>query len=580
MTSKRILITGANSYIGTSFEKYIAKYNAEHQKDCYVVDTLDMKSSLWKEYDFSRYDVVFHVVGIAHADTGNLTKEQQQLYYKVNCDLAIETAKKAKSSEVKQFIYMSSIIVYGSNPEPENNNIITGDTKPRPDNYYGDSKLLAEEGLKKLSDNNFKVAILRPPMIYGPGCKGNYRTLESIVKHISIFPKIDNVRSVLGLDNFCSIVCWIIDTSQEGIFLIQDKKNLSTSDLAEQIAKNNNKRLKTIRLFNSFITLMKKSNGKIGKLANKAFGNLAYDGNNKNILIFENYLITKIDSFKTIKNNNYSVLMSVYEKDKPDELMKSIDSMLNQTVLCNQFVLVEDGTLNRDLEEVVDNYSKEYPDLFTVVKLDKNSGLAKALDIGLKECKNELVARMDADDISKPDRCEKLLKMFSVYPSLAIAGTNIDEFFDSPENCISQRRVPSHYEDICKFIKTRSPFNHPTVMFKKSEVIKCGGYGDMRFKQDYDLFSRMINNCCYARNIDESLLLFRSNKDNYKRRHSWKYCRSYIEVCYKNYERGYCSVLDLLYVICGQLFLFLAPMSVMKIVSDLVLRKKIQKTLM
>lgn len=270
--------------------------------------------------------------------------------------------------------------------------------------------------------------------------------------------------------------------------------------------------------------------------------------------------------------DSYSVLMSVYHKDEPDFLRKSIESMLNQTVPCNQFVLVEDGPLDDSLKGVISEFTDIFPDLFTVVPIEVNGGLGKALDRGLLECRNDLVARMDADDISLPNRCEKLLKLFADNPSLSLAGTNIDEFYDDPSVIESSRVVPSDYESICKFMKRRSPFNHPTVMFKKSEVIRCGGYGPMKRKQDLDLFARMINMGCYALNINESLLLFRSSKDNYKRRKSWEYCKSYIDVTKMNYKRGYCSFFDLMYVVTGQMVLYLAPTWLMKKISDKFLR--------
>lgn len=272
--------------------------------------------------------------------------------------------------------------------------------------------------------------------------------------------------------------------------------------------------------------------------------------------------------------DKYSILMSVYSKDSPDELNQSVRSMLEQTVLCDQFVIVEDGPIGSELNDVIEEYQEKYADLFTIVKLTENNGLGKALDAGLVECRNELVARMDADDISLPERCEKLLKLFEENPRLGLAGTNIDEFYDDPHNIVSSRVVPSDYESIVKFMRRRSPFNHPTVMFKKSEVIRCGGYGKMRRKQDLDLFARMINMNCYALNINESLLLFRSNEGNYKRRKSWEYCKSYIDVEKENYKRGYCSFWDLTVVTIGQIIMHFAPMSVMKFLSDKLLRKK------
>lgn len=269
----------------------------------------------------------------------------------------------------------------------------------------------------------------------------------------------------------------------------------------------------------------------------------------------------------------YSVLMSVYKKDDPSFLIAAIESMLKQTVLCEQFIVVEDGPLPESLQYVIDGYASKQPELFSVVKLSENMGLGRALDKGLEVCRNDLVARMDADDISLPSRCEKLLDLFAKNPKLGLAGTNIDEFYDDPQNVVSSRKVPCDYESICKFMRRRSPFNHPSVMFKKSEVVRCGGYGKMKRKQDFDLFARMLNMDCLALNIGESLLLFRSNKDNYKRRRSWEYCKSYIDVALVNYKRGYCSIIDLAYIVVGQLTLHFAPMCVMKKLSDSLLRK-------
>ena len=177
---KKILITGANSYIGTSFECYLR----ENYPNDYVIKTLDMIDGNWKNYDFSNYDTVFHVAGIAHADVGNVSKETEKLYYQVNCDLAYETALKAKEANVKQFIYMSSIIVYGESAPYGKTKVITKDTKPSPANFYGDSKLQAEIKLSPLQDDSFNIAIIRPPMIYGKGSKGNYPMLSKLAKKL------------------------------------------------------------------------------------------------------------------------------------------------------------------------------------------------------------------------------------------------------------------------------------------------------------------------------------------------------------------------------------------------------------
>ncbi|MBQ6718905.1 MAG: glycosyltransferase [Oscillospiraceae bacterium] len=268
----------------------------------------------------------------------------------------------------------------------------------------------------------------------------------------------------------------------------------------------------------------------------------------------------------------YSILMSVYQKEKPEYLVQSIESMLSQTAFPEQFVIVKDGPLTPELDEILCQYAASYPDLFTILPLTENVGLGRALDLGMAVCRNELVARMDSDDISLPSRCQRELERFAADPELAIVGTNIDEFYDDPSDIKMSRVVPSEYADIKKAIGRRMPFNHPTVMYKKSEVMRCGGYGTMRRKQDRDLFSRMINMDCKACNINESLLLFRSNEDNYRRRKSWTYCKSTVDVTVQIWKRGHCSFADLLYVIVGQAVLFVVPLPVMKILSDKLLR--------
>ncbi|MFQ6793621.1 MAG: NAD-dependent epimerase/dehydratase family protein [Thomasclavelia sp.] len=269
---KRILITGANSYIGTSFERYMH----EHHPNDYQIDTLDMIDPKWKEYDFSNYDTVFHVAGIAHADVGHVSKETKRLYYKVNCDLAYETALKAKKSDVRQFIYMSSIIIYGESAPYGKKKVITKDTKPNPANFYGDSKLQAEIKLKPLNNENFKICILRPPMIYGKGSKGNYQMLSKLAKKLPIFPDIDNERSMLYIGNLCSFVRECIDNNYGGIYFPQNEEYISTSKMVKEIARANGKNIHLTKILNPFVFILSKIPGKIGGMCNKAYGNLVY----------------------------------------------------------------------------------------------------------------------------------------------------------------------------------------------------------------------------------------------------------------------------------------------------------------
>ena len=260
---KKILITGANSYIGTSVEKWLSKYPDE-----YLVDTIDMKTEEWKKKDFSPYDVVFHVAGIAHVSSDpNL----EDLYYKVNRDLTIETAKKAKSEGVKQFIFMSSIIIYGDSSKDLK--VIDENTIPQPSNFYGNSKLQAEQGIIPMSDENFKVVVLRPPMIYGKGSKGNYPKLVKAAIKLPVFPDIDNQRSMLHIDNLCEFIKLIIDNEESGVFFPQNKEYVKTSEMVRLIAEAHGKKIKLVKIFNPILKAMEIK----VDIVKKVFGNLVYE---------------------------------------------------------------------------------------------------------------------------------------------------------------------------------------------------------------------------------------------------------------------------------------------------------------
>lgn len=231
-----------------------------------------------------------------------------------------------------------------------------------------------------------------------------------------------------------------------------------------------------------------------------------------------------------IKLPPYSVLMSVYYKEKPKFLARALDSMFNQSVAPDEVVIVEDGPLTDGLYGVLNEYSEKYTNRFKRVVNETNLGLGKALNRGLEACKNEIVARMDTDDISKPERCEKQLQMFLEIPDLDVVGTNIAEFTDNPENVCSVREVPAEHNEICTFLKKRCPFNHMTVMFKKSSVIGAGGYLDWHFNEDYYLWIRMFLADCRFANIAEELVNARVGKDMFARRGGYKYYKSEKEL--------------------------------------------------
>ncbi len=269
---KKILITGANSYIGTAVEAWLQK-----DQEKYTVDTVDMIDGTWREKDFSEYDVVYHVAGIAHADVGNVSEERKAFYYKINTDLAVETAQKAKSEGVKQFIFMSSMIIYGESAGLGKQKIIDRDTEPCPANFYGDSKWQADKQIQELTDEQFKVVIVRPPMIYGKGSKGNYPTLAKMAKKLPIFPNIHNQRSMLHIDNLCEFIRLVIENEDAGIFFPQNQEYSETSQLVKMIADCVGRKIVLTSILNPAVWLASKVPGKISGLVNKAFGNLVYD---------------------------------------------------------------------------------------------------------------------------------------------------------------------------------------------------------------------------------------------------------------------------------------------------------------
>lgn len=261
---KKILITGKNSYIGNQLSDWLEKVPEE-----YIIVKESMRNDNWKNIDFTLFDVIVHVAGIAHQDT---SADQEERYYKVNTELTINIASKAKEQGVKQFIFLSSIIVYGESSRIGEMKIITNETKPEPINFYGNSKLLAEKGIEALQSVHFNVVILRPPMIYGKGSKGNYPILSKFAKLSPIFPYIDNQRSMLHIDNLSEFLKIMIEKNESGLFFPQNKEYVKTSELVKIIAQVNGKKMLTTKLFNPLLKAMRNFN-----IINKVFGSLIYD---------------------------------------------------------------------------------------------------------------------------------------------------------------------------------------------------------------------------------------------------------------------------------------------------------------
>lgn len=275
-TEKKVLITGAGSYIGEAFQTY-----ATEHYPALKVDAVDMIDGSWREKNFSSYDIIYHVAGIAHADVGNVDEATKAKYYAVNTDLAVEVCEKAKAEGVKNFVFMSSMIVYGDSAPYGKSKVVDEHTVPFAANFYGDSKLQADAAVRELADDSFHVFVLRPPMIYGKGSKGNYPTLAKFAKKLPVFPNVDNERSMLHIDNLCEFLCQVMmvkEVKENAIVLIpQNGEWTKTSEMVKEIGEVTGKKVRLIGgIMKPAVLLGGKVPGKIGGLVNKAFGNSTY----------------------------------------------------------------------------------------------------------------------------------------------------------------------------------------------------------------------------------------------------------------------------------------------------------------
>ena len=256
---KKILITGKNSYIGNQFASWIVLNGLDYQ-----IKKISVRDNVWKSMDWSGFDAVLHVAGIAHNSSDS---KLEDLYYRVNTELTTEIAKKAKEDGVSHFVNMSSIIVFGTK-----NNKIDYDTLPNPDNFYGDSKLQAEFNLNKLTDNSFLISHIRPPMVYGAASKGNFPLLSKLSRKTPIFPNYDNQRSMIYIKNLCEFLRIVIDNEITGELHPQNSEYVKTSTLVRILGKNQNHNIAETKIFNPSIKMLSKTS-----IVNKVFGNLYYN---------------------------------------------------------------------------------------------------------------------------------------------------------------------------------------------------------------------------------------------------------------------------------------------------------------
>lgn len=515
---KRVLITGAGSYIGESFRAYAA----EHYPDNFTIDAVDMIDSAWRDMYFSSYDIVYHVAGIAHADVGNVSDETKEKYYAVNTDLAIEVAKKAKVDGVKEFIFMSSMIVYGESALYGIKKVIDENTVPSPANFYGDSKLQADTGVRDLADDQFKVIVLRPPMIYGNGSKGNYPTLAKLAKKLPVFPDVDNERSMLYIENLCEFLCQIMlvkEFLQTAVVLIpQNAEWTRTSEMVKEIAEVSRRKIRCFKALNPAVVVASKVPGKVGGLVDKAFGNMAYD------LAISDYdgIVYRIADLKksleatektvsegtvTKMKNNYNVDATaiIMTKNEEKNIGDCLDSMKGFAKRC---VVIDCGSTDC----TVDIAKKKGADIY----FHEFEYYAKQFNWGIDNCDidTEWIIRLDADERFPDDLKKELAHIINSNPGNDVNGITIE----------------ADYYFLGKCMKHGLTNKRKMMMFKKS----CGRIEDKR-RDAHSVISEGINIDAKQKFIHYDF----KNLDAYIKRYNWYATREmqdYIE--YINDSKG------------------------------------------
>lgn len=404
---KRVLITGANSYIGDSVRDYLLQ-----EPDRYSVTIKDTIGWNPTPGDFEDYDVVFNVAGIAHIKE---TKKNRALYYAVNRDLAISIAQAAKEAGVKQFILLSTMSVYGMTTGH-----ITKSTKPNPTSVYGTSKLQADRAINRMakeSNGEFRFACLRPPMVYGKGCKGNYQTLRSFALKSPIFPDYDNQRSMVYIDNLCEFVKQAIDDDKSGLFFPQNAEYVNTSRMVEQIAECSGKRMHMNRMFNPAI------NACGVNIVQKVFGSLVYEpvdlvsnfSFEQSIKLTEMTSQEKQDYNKSEDNPLVSILTVAYNSEKT--ISRTIEAVLNQTYPNIEYIII-DGASTDKTAELARSYQDQFdstPGRSLLVISEPDKGMYDALNKGAKLAHGVLVGQINADDWYELDAVEIMVRFYQQY---------------------------------------------------------------------------------------------------------------------------------------------------------------------
>lgn len=478
---KKILILGANSYIGTSFHNYLTtKYPGQYQ-----ADIVSLRGDAWKALDWSGYDSVMNVTGKAHADISSLTEEQKQEYYAINCELAVEAAKKVIADGAAQYVYFSSIIVYGDSSNSRKPVRITADTEPAPSNFYGDSKWQAEQKLQELFGTEMRLtqpdatdesvsdsphtgtqlAILRLPMIYGPGCKGNYQTLVKIAQKLPLFPTYHNERSVLRIDHLCEYLGTLAESGEGGPFWPQEDAYRSTPDMVFELAQTSGHHMFRAGWMNPFVRMAFYLPGKPGKLARKAFGTLT---------------IARNAGKKEKKEPLVSIITVSYNSEQT--LAHTIESVLTQTYTNIEYWIIDGASRDRTVE-IAESYRSrlEASGISYHVLSEPDGGIYDAMNKGIRNATGDIIGIINSDDWYEPEAVQTAVETFR--------KTGCDLMYAN---------IRMHKADGSTFVKrartrkfqTSRDWNHPTT-FVRAECYKKYPFRQLGIHDDYGFFLQM-----------------------------------------------------------------------------------------
>ena len=486
---KRVLITGTSGYIATSLKKWLSQYPERFDVHC-----ISLRGENWKTDSFASYDTVVHTAGLAHqtASTGISTE-----HYRINRDLTISVAEKARLDGVAQFVFLSSMSVYGMEEGS-----ISSDTVPVPVSDYGKSKLEAENLLRAMETESFRVAVLRPPMVYGPGCPGNYQSLAKLALKLPYFPKLTNRRSMVFIDTLCDCIRQVIETEHSGLIFPQDPEYICTSDMAELVAAAHGKNLCTAKSLTPFALFAARFIPK----AKKAFGSLIYDSTLlrevQAIPLWERIFRAEQINATAVEFPLISVVMPAYNAEHC--IGDAIQSVLSQTYPNFELIVVDDCA--QDQTAAIVQAFADTDDRIMFLRNQQNSGASVSRNRAIAAAKGEWIAFLDSDDMWRADKLEQQVRFLRYHPEARLLYT-ASAFMDEQGNRFSHVMQAKPLTTRSLLLKGNI-ISCSSVLVRKEDMLKHPMAGD-RMHEDYVTWLQILEETPYAYGINEPLLIYR-----------------------------------------------------------------------